>query len=60
MTKITRLIPMILLSLSFAMPMALLRLTEAGAGLLAGRTLNEDYSSFGIIIFRADTISGAR
>ena len=28
------------------------RLTEAGVVLLAGRTLNEDYSTFGIIIFR--------
>jgi hypothetical protein len=56
MTKITRLIPMILLSLSFAMPMVLLRLTETGVVLLAGRTLNEDYSTLGIIIFRADTI----
>jgi uncharacterized protein YciI len=36
------------------------RLTEAGVVLLAGRTMNEDYSTFGIIIFRADSIHSAR
>lgn len=35
-------------------------LTEAGVVLLAGRTLNEDYSTFGIIIFRADSEDAAR
>lgn len=28
--------------------------------LLAGRTQNTDYSSFGIVIFNAETIEGAR
>ena len=36
------------------------QLTQAGVVLLAGRTLNEDYSTFGIIIFRADSIAAAR
>jgi uncharacterized protein YciI len=36
------------------------QLTVAGVVLLAGRTLNEDYSTFGIIIFRADSIAAAR
>jgi uncharacterized protein YciI len=36
------------------------QLTKAGVVLLAGRTLNEDYSTFGIIIFRADSIAAAR
>jgi uncharacterized protein len=30
-------------------------LTEAGVVILAGRTLNTDPSSFGIVIFRADS-----
>ena len=36
------------------------QLTEAEVVLLAGRTLNEDYSTFGIIIFCADSIAAAR
>jgi uncharacterized protein len=36
------------------------RLTESGVVLLAGRTLNEDYSTFGVIIFLADSIAAAR
>jgi uncharacterized protein YciI len=36
------------------------QLTESGVVLLAGRTLNEDFSTFGIIIFRADSIAAAR
>jgi uncharacterized protein YciI len=35
-------------------------LTEAGVVLLAGRTLNEDNSTFGIIIFRANSELAAR
>ena len=35
-------------------------LTEAGVVLLAGRTLNTDYSSFGIVIFRAGSEEEAR
>ena len=36
------------------------RLTEAGVVLLAGRTLNTDASSFGIVIFRATGEAEAR
>lgn len=36
------------------------RLTEAGVVLLAGRTLNTDYSKFGIVIFRAASEAAAR
>jgi len=35
-------------------------LTEAGVVLLAGRTLNTDYSSFGIVILRASSEQEAR
>ena len=35
-------------------------LTERGVLILAGRTLNTDESSFGIIIFRADSEEAAR
>jgi uncharacterized protein YciI len=35
-------------------------LTEAGVVLLAGRTLNTDPSSFGIVIFRAGSEEAAR
>src|SRR5262245_46370337 len=35
-------------------------LTERGVVVLAGRTLNTDPSSFGIIILRADTEAAAR
>jgi uncharacterized protein YciI len=36
------------------------KLTEQGVVLLAGRTLNTDSTSFGIIIFNADTEEAAR
>ena len=36
------------------------RLTEEGVVLLAGRTLNTDASSFGIVIFEADSDDQAR
>ncbi len=36
------------------------RLTEEGVVLLAGRTLNTDPSSFGIVIFEAETEATAR
>ena len=36
------------------------QLTEMGVVLLAGRTLNEDYSTFGIIIFYARSEAAAR
>lgn len=35
-------------------------LTEKGTVILAGRTQNSDYSSFGIVIFRADSPEQAR
>ncbi len=35
-------------------------LVERGAVILAGRTQNNDYSSFGIIIFRAESEDRAR
>lgn len=35
-------------------------LVERGAVILAGRTLNNDYSSFGIIIFKAESEDQAR
>lgn len=35
-------------------------LTEKGTVLLAGRTQNRDYSSFGIVIFNAETEEKAR
>jgi len=35
-------------------------LTETGVVLLAGRTLNTDYSTFGIVIFRAASEAAAR
>jgi len=36
------------------------RLTEQGVVVLAGRTLNTDERSFGIVIFRADSEEAAR
>lgn len=36
------------------------RLTEEGIVLLAGRTLNTDYSTFGIVIIRAESEAYAR
>ncbi len=36
------------------------RLTEEGVVLLAGRTLNTDLSSFGIVIFEAEDDAAAR
>jgi uncharacterized protein YciI len=36
------------------------KLTDQGVVILAGRTLNTDESSFGIIIFRADSEEAAR
>ena len=36
------------------------RLVNDGVVLLAGRTLNTDYSSFGIVIFRAVTLDAAQ
>jgi uncharacterized protein len=38
----------------------LAKLTKEGVVILAGRTLNTDKSSFGIIIFRADSEEAAR
>lgn len=35
-------------------------LTERGVVMLAGRTLNTDFSSFGIIIFQAESEADAR
>jgi len=36
------------------------RLTENGVVILAGRTQTTDYSSFGIVLLRAETIEAAR
>ncbi len=36
------------------------RLTEDGIVILAGRTQNTDYSSFGIVLLKAETIETAR
>jgi uncharacterized protein len=36
------------------------RLAEDGIVILAGRTQNTDYSSFGIVLFKAETIEAAR
>src|SRR6266705_3144097 len=36
------------------------RLAEDGVVILAGRTQNTDYSSFGIVVFKAETIEAAR
>ena len=36
------------------------RLTQQGVVLLAGRTLTEDYSGFGIIIFGAESLQAAQ
>lgn len=36
------------------------RLTEEGVALLVGRTLTKDYSSFGIMIYRAESEEAAR
>ncbi len=36
------------------------RLTEEGVVILAGRTQNTDYSSFGIVLLKAETIEAAR
>ena len=36
------------------------RLTTEGVVLLAGRTLNTDYSTFGIVILRAESEAAAR
>ena len=36
------------------------RLTDLGVVILAGRTLNTDASSFGIVIFRADSEEAAQ
>ena len=36
------------------------QLTKDGVVILAGRTQNTDYSSFGIVLFNAETIEGAR
>ncbi len=36
------------------------RLTEDGVVILAGRTQNSDYSSFGIVLLKAETIEAAR
>lgn len=36
------------------------RLTENGVVILAGRTQNTDYSSFGIVLLKAETIEAAR
>ena len=35
-------------------------LTQKGVVILAGRTTNDDYSSFGIIIFQAESEAAAR
>ncbi len=36
------------------------RLTKDGVVILAGRTQNTDYNSFGIVLFNAETIEAAR
>lgn len=36
------------------------RLTEDGVVILAGRTQSTDYSSFGIVLLKAETIEAAR
>ena len=36
------------------------QLTKDGVVILAGRTQNTDYSSFGIVLFNAETIEAAR
>lgn len=36
------------------------RLTETGVVILAGRTQNTDYSSFGIVLLKAETVEAAR
>lgn len=36
------------------------RLTDDGVVILAGRTQNTDYSSFGIVLFKAETLEAAR
>jgi len=36
------------------------RLTEDGVVILAGRTQNTDYSSFGIVLLKAETMEAAR
>jgi uncharacterized protein len=36
------------------------QLTKDGVVILAGRTQNTDYSSFGIVLFNAETIQAAR
>jgi uncharacterized protein len=36
------------------------RLTDDGVVILAGRTQTTDYSSFGIVIFKAESINAAR
>jgi uncharacterized protein len=36
------------------------RLTDNGVVILAGRTQNTDYSSFGIVLLKAETIEAAR
>ncbi len=36
------------------------RLTEDGVVILAGRTQNTDYSSFGIVLLKAETVEAAR
>ncbi len=36
------------------------RLTESGVVILAGRTQTTDYSSFGIVLLKAETIEAAR
>jgi uncharacterized protein YciI len=36
------------------------RLAEEGVVILAGRTQNTDYSSFGIVLLKAETIDAAR
>ena len=36
------------------------QLTKDGVVILAGRTQNADYSSFGIVLFNAETIQAAR
>jgi len=35
------------------------RLTEDGVVILAGRTQNTDYSSFGIVVLKAETVEAA-
>ena len=36
------------------------RLTKDGVVILAGRTQNTDYSTFGIVLFNAETVQAAR